>query len=353
MRVVVTGATGNVGTAVLDALSTTPEVTSIAGLARRKPAAERPGVEWVAADVRSSDLAAIFRGADAVIHLAWAFQPTRRPLDTWRTNVGGTERVLDAVAAAGVPALVYASSIGAYSPGAGDTPVDETWPTEGWPEASYMVEKAYVERVLDLFEQQHSACRVVRMRPAFIFQRASASEQRRLFAGPLVPNRLVRPELLPALPYPRGLRFQTLHSADVATAYAAAVVADVRGAFNLAAEPVLDRVEIERTLGVRALSVPPRLVRTALAGAWHLHLAPATPGLFDALMHLPVLDTTRARTELGWTPRTAATDTLRLFLDAFRRGTGGPTPPLAPDAGGPARYREFGSGVGGHDPVDE
>src|SRR5690606_3095453 len=116
------------------------------------------------------------------------------------------------------------------------------------------------------------------------------SEQRRLFAGPLIPHRLVRPDLLPALPYPRGLRFQALHSGDVGAACAAAVVVDVRGAFNLAADPVLDRGALERALDVRTVPVPPTVVRSVLAGAWHLHLAPATPGLFDAFVRLPVLD---------------------------------------------------------------
>ncbi|MGW0183304.1 NAD-dependent epimerase/dehydratase family protein [Nocardia sp. NPDC003345] len=353
MRVVVTGATGNVGTAVLDALAETPEVTSIAGVARRKPRLPRAGVEWVGADVRTADLTAVFRGADAVIHLAWVFQPTRRPRDTWQANVGGTGRVLGAVAAAGVPRLAVASSIAAYSPAVDDAPVDECWPTEGWPGASYSVEKAYVERLLDLFELRHPDIRLARMRPAFIFQRGSASAQRRLFMGPLIPNRLIRPERVPLLPFPRGLRFQTAHSADIGRAYAAAITAGARGAFNLAAGPVLDRAETGRVLGVRTVAVSPALVRAALAGAWHLRLVPATPGLFDTLMHLPVLDTARARAELGWIPRTSSGETLTLFLEAFRAGAGGPTPPLAPDAGGPGRLHEFGSGVGGRDPVDD
>ncbi|WP_459545712.1 NAD-dependent epimerase/dehydratase family protein [Nocardia sp. X0981] len=352
MRVIVTGATGNVGTAVLQALKEMPEVDSIVGVARRKPRQGIPGVEWTTADVRSADLTALFRGAQAVVHLAWAFQPTHRPVDTWRTNVGGTRRVLDAVAAAEVPALVYASSVGAYSPRTDDRPVDESWPTEGWPEASYTVEKSYIERLLDLFERTRPECRLVRMRPAFIFQWAAAEEQRRLFAGPLLPNPLIRPGLLPVLPYPRGLRFQTLHSADTGRAFAAAVTSGARGAFNLAAEPVLDRAEFGRVLGVRTVAVPPAAVRTALAGAWHLRLVPATPGLFEAVMHLPFLDTTRARRELGWEPRITAPDALKEFLEALRAGAGGRTPPLAADAGGAGRHREFGSGVGGRDPVD-
>ncbi|MFC4376085.1 NAD-dependent epimerase/dehydratase family protein [Nocardia halotolerans] len=353
MRVIVIGATGNVGTAVVDALTKMPSVTSIVGAARRVPEHGLGGVEWVGADVRAADLVSLMRGADAVVHLAWLFQPTHRPLTTWATNVDGTARVLSAVARAGVPALVYASSVGAYSPRADDRPVSEAWPTEGWPPAAYMAEKAYVERLLDIFERDHPDCRLVRLRPAFTFQYSSASEQRRLFAGPLVPNRLLRPGAVPVLPFPSGLRFQALHSSDVGRAYALAVTGTARGAFNIAADPVLDRAALAQILGARTVSVPPRLVKAALAVGWRLRLLPATPELFDAMMHLPLMDTSRARDELGWTPRVSATEAVTEFLAGFGDGAGADTPPLARDAGGAWRYREFASGVGGHDPVDQ
>lgn len=357
MRVVVVGATGNVGSAFLDALADFPEVTSVLGVARRKPShtgesARRSGVEWVSADIRSGDLTTLFRGADAVVHLAWLFQPTHRPLDTWGVNVAGTSRVLDAVAQAGVPTLAYASSVGAYSPRDDDVPVTEEWPTEGWAAASYMVEKSYVERLLDIFEGEHPECRVVRMRPAFSFQDTSASEQRRLFAGPFTPNPLLRPGRLPVLPYPRGLRLQVVHSADVGRAYALAIVGNARGPFNLAADPVLDRETIGGLLRTRTVTLPAGFFRGACSLGWRLRLLPATPALFDGMMHLPIMDTTRAARELGWNPRFSAVDTLTRFLEAFADGTGGDTPPLDPAAGGVLRYREIVSGVGQRDPVD-
>src|SRR5688500_12418855 len=122
MRVVVVGATGNVGTSVIRALEADESVTSIVGVARRLPG-WRPGrTEWVKADVVTSDLAQIFDGAAAVVHLAWLFQPTRDATVTWRANVLGSVRVFQAVAQAGVPALVHASSVGAYSPGPKEVP---------------------------------------------------------------------------------------------------------------------------------------------------------------------------------------------------------------------------------------
>ncbi|MEV6394594.1 NAD-dependent epimerase/dehydratase family protein [Streptomyces sp. NPDC051907] len=331
-RVVVVGATGNVGTSVVQALSGSPGIASVLGIARRVPDWRPEGTEWVAADVDPGgpELAPHFAGADAVVHLAWKFQPTHDPATTWRTNVLGSIRVFDAAAEAGVPALVYASSVGAYSPGPKDQLVDEDWPTHGWPQAAYCREKAYLERYLDAYEQRHGAMRVVRMRPGFQFKRESASQQLRIFAGRLLPAHLVRPSLVPAFPDLPGLTFQALHTDDAATAYREAVVRPVRGAFNLAADPSLDAARLARILEARPLRVPLPPVRAALSAAWRLRLVPASPDLFDAVLHLPLLDSSRARSELDWQPRYTAVEAVQEFLDGLRTDAGMDTAPLAP-----------------------
>jgi UDP-glucose 4-epimerase len=346
MRVVIVGATGNMGTSLIEALASDDRITSVLGLARRRPAWRPDKTEWATADMTIDDLVPHLRGADAVVHLAWLFQPTHDPVETWRTNVHGSVRVFEAAADAGVPTLVYASSVGAYSSGPGDRPVDESWPTHGWPTAAYAVEKAYLERFLDGFERRHSDLRVVRLRPAFIFKRQAAAEQRRLFAGPLLPHALVRPALLPVLPGPSGLRFQAVHAGDAADAYRRAIIEPVRGAFNIAADPVLEIADLAALLDAKPLHVPAKPVRAMLAAAWRLHLVPASPQLFDAVRRLPLMDTTRARTELGWTPRHTAIDAVGQFLDGLRAGAGMNTPPLAPDTGGRGRLRELSTGVG-------
>ena len=337
MRIAIVGATGNVGTSTVGALAADPGVTSVLGLARRTPDWPIPKVEWAAADVTTTDLTPLFREADAVIHLAWAFQPTHDTEATWRTNVLGSLRVFEAVAEAGVPALVYASSVGAYSPGPKDRAVDESWPTHGWPGASYTREKAYVERILDAFELRHPECRLVRLRPGFIFKRGSAQEQRRIFGGPLLPN--IDARLLPIVPDVPNLRFQTVATEDIAEAYRLAALGQARGAFNIAADPVIGTAELADLLSARPVRVPAALARTALAVGWHLNLVPASPGLFDAVLRLPIMDVTRARHELGWTPRHSATEALQEFFTGLREGDGLPTPPLAARPG--SRLREF------------
>ncbi|MDB1086614.1 NAD-dependent epimerase/dehydratase family protein [Streptomyces sp. ACA25] len=353
LRVVVVGATGNVGSSLVQTLSQDSRVASVLGLARRLPDWPLDRTAWARVDlstgsVAEADLTGYFRAADAVVHLGWLMQPTHDPLTTWRTNVLGTVRVLNAVAAAGVPALIHASSVGAYSPGPKDRPVTESYPTHGWPQAAYTREKAYLERVLDIFARDHPRTRVVRMRPGFIFKRESAMQQRRLFMGPLLPHRLVRSSLLPFVPDLPGLRLQVLHTSDAADAYRQAVVRDVRGAFNVAAGPVVDAEMLARILGARTVPVYRPLVRGAVAAAWHARLLPASPQLFDAMVRMPVMDTTRAMDELGWSPRYTAEETLTEFLHGLREGAGMDTPTLTARLPG-GRLKEMATGVGGRD----
>jgi len=319
MRIVVTGATGNVGTSVVAELARRPEVDEVVGVARREPRWRPDGVTWRPADVRYDDLVGLFTDVDAVVHLAWAFQPSHHPDVTWG----------DAAAQAGVTAVVMASSVGAYSPGSKTERIDESWPTHGWSPAAYCREKAYVERMLDGFEQSHPEIRVARMRPAFMFKAPSSPEQLRIFGGSWLPTRLlgrVGVPLVPALP---GLVFQALHTDDAARAFADAALGDARGAFNLAAEPIVDASVLGEVFGGRPVPFPARLARDLAAAAWHAHVIPAPPQLLDYLLQMPLMSYDRAERELGWRPQRTAVEA----LTALREGLAHPhevdTPPLA------------------------
>ncbi|HKG43311.1 MAG TPA: NAD-dependent epimerase/dehydratase family protein [Gaiellaceae bacterium] len=346
MRVVVVGATGNVGTSLLEALVEDPAVESVLGLARRLPDLELPKVEWAQADVARDDLVPHFRSAACVVHLAWKIQPSRAAEELRLTNVHGSSRVFLAAGEARVPALVYASSVGAYSPGPKDRRVDERWPTGGIRSSFYSRHKSEVERILDHFEHDRPETRVVRLRPGLIFKREAATGIRRLFAGPFLPSPLLHPKLLPVVPDLPRLRFQAVHSRDVGDAYRRAVVGDARGAFNVAAEPVLDPEELARILDARPVRVPEQLARAAASASWRLHLQPTPPGWLDLALNVPLLDVTRARIELGWRPSRGADEALLELLTGLREGAGAPTPPLDPATSGPARVRELAGGLG-------
>ncbi len=333
MRIVVTGATGNVGTSVVAALEDTAQVTSVVGVARRLPEAVPAGkVTYVAADVTEDDLRGAFAGASAVIHLAWAIQPSRDEQAMRRTNVLGTERVLEAAAAAKVGAVIHASSLGAYCAGPKDSLVDETWPTHGILTSAYSRHKAYVERMLDTFAARHPEIRVVPIRPALVLKHGAASEMVRLFVNPVLPPALVG--RLPLMPDVPGLRFQALHSHDAGRAFALAAIRPVRGPFNIAAEPVLDGRSCARMLGAVPVRMPARVLRAAAAAAWRAHLTPTDPGWVDLILGAPLMDTRRARDELGWEPNCGADDAFVDLRDGLRKSAGMGTAPLASAHGG-------------------
>jgi nucleoside-diphosphate-sugar epimerase len=334
MRVVVVGATGNVGTSVLSALAAEPDVDQVIGVARRLPARSFPKASFRSADVVSDDLTDVFRGADAVVHLAWLIQPGRDRELLHQVNVRGTERVMEAVARAGVPALIYASSVGAYSPGPKDRQVDESWPTGGIASSFYSRHKAAVEQLLDRLEADQPALRVVRLRPGLIFKAEAADEIRRYFVGHAAPRIIFRRRLLPVVPDLPELRFQAVHSVDVGDAFRRAVLSDSRGAFNVAAEPVIAPRELAELLRAWRVPMPAGILRLGADLTYRLHLQPVEPGWLDMALQVPLMDTARIRQELGWTESRDGVSALRELLDGMGAGTDLPTPPLA------ARYSQ-------------
>jgi len=309
MKVVVTGADGNVGRSVVEALAERDEVHQIVGL---------PG----AAGIVGSDLETTFRGADAVLHLAWAVQPTHDTETLERLNVDGSRRVFDAVAAAAVPKLIYSSSVVAYSPAPRDRLIDEDWPLGGSETSVHARCKATIEGHLDDFESLAPNTRVVRLRPALTCRGDAATELCRLLAGPFIPDFLLRSGLLPAIPRLSGLCFQAIHTSDLARAYALATIRDVSGAFNLAAGPLLGSDDLAATLnlGTFPLSLP--LARRLADLSWRLHLQPTPPDWLDMAMELPLVSSQRAARELDWEPRVTAIEALSDLFAGPRTGNG-------------------------------
>ena len=283
MRIVVTGATGNVGTSVRGRPGrATPRVTEIVGLARRLPRWSTPRTRWVAGRrghaPRSTSTSA---GADAVIHLAWLIQPSRDEAALEADNVDGSRRVFEAAADAGVGALVHASSIGAYSEGPSDLAVEEAWPTR---------------RDADLLlraPQGGGGARARRgrggaARPPGRPAAAGAHLQARgRFRHPAAVRRsaaavaaAAAASSLPVLPLPAGLVVQGVHADDVAEAYRLAATDErARGAYNVAADPVLDAAALGRALDARPVRVPVKAVRAAADLTWRARLQPTPAGL--------------------------------------------------------------------------
>jgi UDP-glucose 4-epimerase len=337
MRIVITGASGNVGTALLDRL-TAEGGHEIVGVCRRPPTAAPPydGASWVALDLTAPDVALplreVVRGADAVVHLAWGFQPSHDVDYLHRLGIEGTRAVLNAAEAEGVPHLVHMSSVGAYSPGPDDPAEDaarvtEAWPTDGIASHAYSIEKVAAERLLDDHERAHpEGIKVARMRPGLIVQRRAGSALLRYGVPAYVPSGVLRH--VPLLPVDRTLRVPIVHTSDVADAFVRVLHRRATGAFNLAAEPPVTRDLIAEVLGARAVHVPRAVLRAATALTWRARLQPLDPGWVDLAFAVPLLDTGRARRELDWTPKIDARTALAEVVAGMAEADSAPSPPL-------------------------
>jgi nucleoside-diphosphate-sugar epimerase len=299
-----------VGTAVLRRLRGEEDV-DLVGVVRQVPPPDAPApydrVTWHGIDVaEASSVAALsraFAGADAVIHLAWLLQPNHDERRMAATNIGGLEHVLAAVAAARVPQVVVASSVGAYSPGPKKRRVDESWPTGGLHSSHYARHKAVNERILDRFEVEHPAIVVTRMRPGLVMQGVVGEELKSLFMGPFIPVRWLGRIPLPVVPIPVRTISQVVHADDLADAFARVVLRRAAGAFNIATEPVIGPQDVASVLGGRWLPVRIAPIRGLVWLLWHLRVLAADPGWIDIATSVPLMSTVRAREELGWVPR--------------------------------------------------
>ncbi|MBV1856034.1 NAD-dependent epimerase/dehydratase family protein [Catellatospora sp. NEAU-YM18] len=361
MRVVVVGATGNIGTAVLRRLVDGHEFDEITGVARRRPSTSAgwpyDQVRWHKLDVGSPDAAAsltnLFAGAAAVIHLAWQIQPSHDRAQIRQTNVTGTANVIAAAVAASVPTLLVASSVGAYAPAPKEKRVDEVWPATGVPGSTYSRDKADVEAMLDVVEAEQPQMRIVRIRNALAFQRVAAAEIARLFIGPFAPLGLLRLGRLPLLPSSPSLRIQAVHADDVAEAYARAILAQARGPYNIAAEPVLDAESVGARFHGWAVPIPPLLLQGAAALTWTARLQPTEPGWVRLAARSPLMSCRRAEADLGWRARTDALDALAELLDGMADGAGDGSPPLRERPGAAARLMAVARGrLPGHSAAD-
>lgn len=322
LTVAVTGPTGTFGAGLLPLLQDSDRVARITGIARR-PLDPEAGRRWPKLDYRQGDvrdpaaLEEAFAGADVVVHLAFMITGAADRGTIRAINVDGTVNAFRAAAAAGAQRFVYASSLAAYGFHPDNpVPMDETWPVRPASHLFYAQEKAELEHRLQEEAAGHPDLDVYVLRPPAVLGPNAAGGK---VPPPLaalgrlagrgarhVPGRIPFP--VPALP------LQVIHEDDVGTALMACVLADgPPGAYNIAADETLTAGDVARHLRVRPLPAPTRLIGRAAAAVASVPLPGFVPPVAEwaeVLSHPAIMDTAKAKADLGWRPRHSARDTL-------------------------------------------
>lgn len=330
LTVAVTGPTGDLGLAVVDALEGSPRVKRIVGMARREFDPESQG--WSKTEYRQGDVQDpesvrdAVRGADVVVHLAFAIVGGGDA--SYAINVEGSRSVFEAAIEAGVERLCYASSVAAYGFHA-DNPewLDEDIPARGSDEFYYSAHKAEVEEILrDLVTRRRAKAYV--FRPSIVAgPRATAilEELPYFRLSEQMPDPVARllgsvPALKPVIPDP-GVRFQLVHEDDVAQAFLAGALGKGEpGPYNLAGEGELTASDLATALGWYSVPMPSMALDAAAEVVARLPRVPEQAAWLAAFRRPVLMRTDRARSELGWRPRHDAQDTLHAMVTAYRTG---------------------------------
>jgi nucleoside-diphosphate-sugar epimerase len=328
LTVAVTGPTGTFGFGLIPQLQADDRVARIVGIARRPfdPAAYGwTKMEYRRGDVRDTKaLRDAFAHADVVVHLAFIVTGAASGEAIRSINIEGTLNAFRAAAMAGARRFVYSSSVAAYGfhP---DNPIGmtEDWPVRPAARLFYAREKAELERLL----RAEAAARptgpaLYLLRPSIVLG-PHAVGAKGLLPGPLATlarSLTVRAGRLPVpvpVPVP-ALPLQLVHEEDVGRALLQCVAAaGPPGAYNIAADGIITAAGIARELGLLPLPLPASAAQFAAAAIAAAPLLPPLAQWVEVASHPAIMDTARAKKELGWTPRFTA---LEAVQDTVRPG---------------------------------
>jgi nucleoside-diphosphate-sugar epimerase len=327
LTVAVTGPTGTFGFGLIPLLESEPRVGRIVGIARRPFDPSSNGwdkMEYRRGDVRDQAvLEEAFAGADVVVHLAFMITGTA-PAKTIRAiNVEGTLNAFRAARDAGAKRFVYASSVAAYGfhP---DNPVgmDEEWPTRPAARLFYAREKAELEHLLQDEAGKSAEPSLYLLRPPIVLGPHAVG------AKDVLPDRVARAgraalDLVRRLPIPvpmlaPGVKLQFIHEDDVGQALLRCVLGEgPPGAYNIAGDGVLTGADVARELGLAPVSIPAGVVHATARAVSSLprpsFVPPATEWV-EAISHPSIMDTTKAREQLGWRPQYTGLEALRATI---------------------------------------
>lgn len=306
-RVLVTGASGAVGSALLRELAGRDHEVVATDL--HAPGTLPNGIRFIPLDVRGSDPDRIIGAErpDVVIHLASIVSPTTREF-AYQVDVTGSRNVLEACLCHGVKRLVVTSSGAAYGYHPDNpVPLTEADPLRGNVEFAYSDHKRQVEEMLAAARVAHPGLEQVVLRVGTVLGEGLENQITALFH---------RPRLLAI----RGSEspFVFIWTRDLARILARAISDGPPGIYNVAGDGAMTISEIARVLGKPVLRLPAWVVKLALAIAHPLHLSRYGPNQVGFLQYRPILDNSTLKAEFGYTPELTSSE----VFDLWRRGAG-------------------------------
>lgn len=328
LTVAVTGPTGAIGKALMRALQKEDAVERVVGMARRPFDPLEHG--WTKVEYRQGDILdeisvkGLVAGADVVVHLAFLIFGSQE--ETARVNLEGSRNVFLAAMNEGAERLIYTSSVAAYGFHE-DNPdlLHEDVQPRGSDEHYYSAQKAELEATLremtaktktDVFVFR--PCIVAGPTATELIENIPYVQLGEKLPDPVRSLMGTIPLLRPVIPDP-GVPFQLVHEDDVAQALTAAIVGGrVPGTYNLAADGEITLTDLAHALGWYAIPIPELAVDLTARIVSRIPLMPARASWISALSVPVLMDTSKAKMNLGWEPEHDAFDTLAQTIQAAR-----------------------------------
>ncbi len=318
IRLAITGSSGYLAERLIERLGAEPDCEFVLGLDIR-PRATSVGClsEFLQFDLtepwrKLRDLLQS-HSINTGLHLAWQFNPIHDARRHRQVDLQGSENFFRAANAASLRRVVYASSATAYvNPANPSEPpfLSEESQVTGTPRYLYSKHKGEVDRKAQAFAAEHPAVSTLILRPAIVL-------------GPHTRNIVSTMMEWPARGFPwmaavRGSDppMQFISEEDIGEILYRAIKSDWRGILNCSGDGVVPFSELARALGKKPLPLPENLIYPIVALLWSLHLSPFPAGVLDMVRYPWVVDSTRLKTDFGYTPR----HTSRQALEAYIKG---------------------------------
>ena len=305
--VAITGVAGCLGGRLMRLVDDEPTVARVVGIDRAEPETGSAKLEFHQMDVRDARLAKLLPDVDALVHCAFTTEASRDEAEMRATNLDGLRSVLEAVADAAVPTLVFASSASVYGAHPDNAvPLTESSPLRANAEYAPAWQLLEAERSIESFAGSHPRTTVTVLRPATVF-------------GPTAQNFVTRMLEAPRLTSVKGFDppLQVVHEDDVAAALLRAALGGLPGAYNVAPDGWLSSEDLVAASGKKRVELAESVAFSLAERLWRARVSEAPPGELRYLMHPWVVDNAKLKAA-GWAPRFTNAECLAITLEANR-----------------------------------